>query len=315
MRTIIIDAKLPQQEPCVATIGFFDGVHRGHMFLIGNIIDEARRQAVDATVITFSEHPRRVLHAQFQPQMLTTNEEKLRLFARTGIDCCAILPFDRAMAAMSAREFIGEILHKKLNVRILYIGYDNRFGHNREEGFDDYVRYGRECGIDVRHAGAFTLARASTGGDTVSSSAIRRLLAAGDVSTAAECLGYPYFMTGTVVHGVQEGRKMGFPTANIRPTNPDKIVPATGVYAVEVMLHGETELRRGIMNIGTRPTFGGNEVTMEIHIFGFEGDIYGRELEVSFFDRLRDERMFVSADELARQIEEDKRKAEKLFEN
>lgn len=311
MRTITIDDSMAPQPPCVATIGFFDGVHRGHAFLIGNIVDEARRLGIEATVITFSEHPRKVLHDSYQPRMLTTGEEKQRLFAATGIDCCAVLPFDKDMAAMTAHDFITGVLHDRLNVRVLYIGYDNRFGHNRDEGFDDYVRYGRECGISVRHAGAFT-----TGGDrpVISSSVIRKLIAGGDVSGAAECLGYPYFMTGMVVPGVRKGRTIGFPTANMRPADADKIVPAPGVYAVRVTLQGETERRRGMMNIGRRPTFDNGAMTMEINIFDFADDIYGRSIDVAFVGKLRDEHRFASAGELARQLIEDRKAAESLLE-
>lgn len=309
MRTVTVNGGMAPQPPCAATIGFFDGVHRGHTFLIRQVVDSARAEAIEASVITFNDHPRHVLHSDFQPRMLSTNEEKMLLFSKTGIDRCAVLPFDREMAALSARDFMGGVLRDKLNVRILYIGYDNRFGHDRTEGFDDYVRYGKEYGMEVRRAGTYTL-----NGVNVSSSYIRSLLTAGEVAMAAQCLGYHYSLKGTVVHGVQQGRMMGFPTANIRPASNEKIVPAQGVYAVKALLQGEATEREAIMNIGVRPTFGsGGAVSMEANIFGFDGDIYGQDIRVAFIQRLRNEHKFTSAQQLARQLADDKARAEHLF--
>lgn len=308
METIIVDRSLAPQTPCVATIGFFDGVHRGHAFLIGHVIEEARRRSLQASVITFSDHPRRVLHSDYQPQLLTTNEEKARLLAAAGVQRLAILPFTCEMASLSAKQFMREVLADTLNVRLLYIGYDNRFGHNREEGFADYEAYGREMGIEVRLAPAL-----NDGGAGISSSLIRSLVAAGDVSGAASCLGHPYVLSGTVVCGVQIGRRIGYPTANLRPLSADKIVPANGVYAVRALISGETTARPAIMNIGTRPTFDNGDVSIEIHIFGFGEDIYGRTIDVSFVQRLREERRFATPQLLVEQLAADKQLAEKIL--
>ena len=173
-------------RPCVATIGFFDGVHRGHRFLIERLKEDAQRTGLESTVITFERHPRQVLSADYQPKLLTTFEEKMLLLSKTGVDNCAVLQFDRQMALLTAREFMERVLSGLLNVKKLYIGYDHRFGHNREEGFEDYVRYGRELGIEVLQNTAFDLE-----GVNVSSSVIRSFLQEGEVEMAARCLGYP----------------------------------------------------------------------------------------------------------------------------
>lgn len=294
--------------PCVATIGFFDGVHRGHAFLVNELLQLARERSMEAAVITFRDHPRRVLGADFQPLLLTTNDEKRRMFVSLGIDRYVELPFDRAMAAMTAHDFMRDVLATKLNVKVLLIGYDNRFGHNRDEGYDDYVGYGRELGIEVKQWQVMNV-----DGINVSSSVVRRLLTEGDVEKAALCLGYDYFLSGRVVHGVQIGRRIGHPTANITPIDPLKVVPADGVYAVRVLIGGKWH--NGVMNIGRRPTFGGGNLSMEVNIFDFEQDIYGQEIVIRFAKRLRSERTFASAADLARQIAIDKADAARYFEN
>lgn len=299
MLTIYPGKKILPVKPCVATIGFFDGVHRGHRFLIERLKEDAKAAGLESTVITFERHPRQVLSSDYQPKLLTTFEEKRLLLSRTGVDNCAVLQFDRQMAQMTAREFMERVLTGLLNVKRLYIGYDHRFGHNREEGFEDYVRYGRELGIEVLQNTAFGLE-----GVNVSSSVIRSFLQEGEVEMAARCLGYPYFVSGKVMPGVQEGRKLGFPTANIEVT-AEKLIPAPGVYSVTARLEGSAALKPAMMNIGTRPTFGENEQTLEVHILDFEDNIYGKELLVSFDRRLRGERKFRSAEDLADQLRKD----------
>lgn len=294
-------------KPCVATIGFFDGVHRGHRFLIERLKEDAEREGLESTVITFEKHPRQVLQADYQPKLLTTFEEKRQLLSRTGVDNCAVLQFDRQMAQLTAREFMERVLSGLLNVKKLYIGYDHRFGHNREEGFEDYVRYGRELGIEVIRNTAFELE-----GVNVSSSVIRSFLLEGEVSMAARCLGYPYFLSGKVIPGVQEGRKLGFPTANIE-VPVEKLIPASGAYAVDARMKDTVTMMPAMMNIGTRPTFGENNQTLEVHILDFEGDIYGKELLVAFEHRLRGERKFKSAEDLASQLRKDAERVREMI--
>lgn len=311
MRTIFTDTDTTAMAPCVATIGFFDGVHRGHRYLIKSVIDCASSgQELESTVITFDRHPRQVLNMEFQPSLLSAFDEKLALLSKTGADNCVVLHFDRDMAAMSAFDFMKNVLRDRLNVKKLIMGYDNRFGHNRAEGFDDYVDYGRELGIEVIRANAFVL-----NGVNVSSSVIRTFLSGGEPDMAAMCLGYPYFLSGKVAGGYREGRKLGFPTANIEVSDKHKLIPEKGVYAVKVRIGGGALLLNGMMNIGTRPTFDGQETTMEVNIFDFEDDIYGRSVDVMFYHRLRDERKFSSVKKLAEQLSLDREAAEKALEN
>lgn len=292
----------------VATIGFFDGVHRGHQYLIRRLREEAEIQGMQSMVITFDRHPREVLGSNYQPRMLSTLDEKMERLKQTGVDRCVVLPFTRELAALSAREFMQQVLKRQLNVARLYMGYDNRFGHNREEGFDDYVRYGREIGIEVILNDAFTLNQIH-----ISSSVVRSFVSEGEIELANQCLGYPYMVTGKVVDGVHEGRKMGFPTANIEPDDAQKLIPAPGVYAVRVSVEGSREWLDGMMNIGTRPTFGENKLSLETHILHFSDDIYGKKLTVAFVKRLRAEQRFSSVAALREQLVKDEQQVEDLF--
>lgn len=296
-------------SPCVATIGFFDGVHRGHQFLVRRLVEMARNEGMESTVITFDEHPRRVLQSDYQPELLSTLSSKLLLLSKTEVDNAVVLHFDKTMAALSAREFMAQVLRDKLNVRKLFIGYDHRFGHNREETFEDYVRYGKELGIEVIRNEAFRI-----DGISISSSVIRSLLREGEMEMANRCLGYPYTILGKVVSGYHEGRRLGFPTANLDISHFGQLIPAPGVYAVRVRMENTVEMKRGMMNIGMRPTFAGTQMTLEAHIFNFEGDIYGQLLLVSFVKRIRSERKFGSPEELAEQLGEDEQSVLALFE-
>lgn len=308
MNKIYLDEKTTPGKPLVATIGFFDGVHRGHQFLIKQVCDEAKASGMESAVITFDEHPRKVLHQDYQPRLLSTLEEKLILLSRTGIDNAVVLHFDREMAGLSAHDFMEKVLHDRLNVKKLIIGYDNRFGHNRAEGFDDYVRMGHEMGIEVIQSQAFSL-----NGVNVSSSYIRKLIEKGELELANKCLGYPYAIYGKVVSGYQEGRKLGFPTANLDLSGSGQLVPANGVYGVKVRLQDSMQYRRGMMNIGTRPTFNGKNLSIEAYIFDFSGDIYGQTLVAAFIHRIRDEHKFDSAEELAEQMRNDAKIIEEQF--
>lgn len=309
MKTIYYDNKEALTEPCVATIGFFDGVHRGHQFLIQHLVETARQDGMPAVVITFDEHPRKVLQSDYQPEMLSTLDSKLLLLSKTEVDDAVVLHFTREMAAMSAREFMQQVLHDHLHVKKLFIGYDHRFGHNREETFDDYVRYGKEMGIEVIKNQAYSL-----NGINISSSVIRSFLKEGEVDMANQCLGYPYTIIGKVVNGYHEGRKLGFPTANLDLSHFGQMIPAPGVYAVKARLEGTVVWKQGMMNIGIRPTFDGKQLTLETHIFNFEGDIYDQLLLVSFVKRIRGERKFECPEELAAQLKEDEQTIINLFE-
>lgn len=300
--------EIRQLPSCAATIGFFDGVHRGHQYLIANLVEVAHAKGLEATVITFDEHPRRVLQSDYQPEMLSTLESKLLLLSKTKVDNVVVLHFDLALASLSAREFMQQVLHDHLHVETLYIGYDHRFGHNRAETFNDYVGYGKEMGMDVQRSQAFQL-----NGVNVSSSMIRSFLREGEVDLANQCLGYPYTIIGKVVNGYHEGRKLGFPTANLDISHFGQMIPASGVYAVKVRLETSVEMKHGMMNIGNRPTFDGKRITLETHIFNFDDDIYDQLLLVSFVRHIRGECKFDSPEELAEQLREDEKTVLGIF--
>lgn len=302
MKFITLTDPLPYQA-CVATIGFFDGVHRGHRFLIRQLTRYAVGHDLASLLVTFRTHPRQVMQAAYQPQLLTTYDEKCGQLATTGADCCLTLDFTTALAALSARRFMAEILKEKLSVKVLIIGYDHRFGHDRSEGFAEYVEYGRELGMEVVRADAFAMGEVN-----VSSSMVRACLAEGEVGMAARCLTRPYEITGRVVHGFHVGHELGFPTANIQVEDAQKLIPKNGVYAVWVKgkTGGEEHVWGGMLNIGLRPTMeNGENRTIEVHLLDFAGDLYGCRLTLSFVRRLRDERKFRNKGELVHQLRED----------
>lgn len=302
MKFITLTDPLPYQA-CVATIGFFDGVHRGHRFLIRQLTRYAVGHDLASLLVTFRTHPRQVMQAAYQPQLLTTYDEKCRQLATTGADYCLTLDFTTALAALSARRFMAEILKEKLSVKVLVIGYDHRFGHDRSEGFAEYVEYGRELGMEVVRADAFAMSEVN-----VSSSMVRACLAEGEVGIAARCLTRPYEITGRVVHGFHVGHELGFPTANIQVEDSQKLIPKNGVYAVWVKgkIGGEEHVWGGMLNIGLRPTMeNGENRTIEVHLLDFAGDLYGCRLTLSFVRRLRDERKFRNKGELVHQLRED----------
>ena len=283
----------------VATIGFFDGVHCGHRFLISQVLEQAQKEGLQSMVITMDCHPKTIVKTDYVPCLLTTTEERISLLKKSGLDYVEVLAFDHKMAGMDAPAFMREILRDKLHVSTLVMGYDHRFGHGGGE-HENYVRWGEECGIRVIIAKRFEQHYAS-------SSEIRRLLTEGNVAEAAKLLCHPYVLTGTVESGHQVGRTLGFPTANLNIAT-DKLIPATGVYAVE------TDLGHGIMNIGRRPTLNnGTNISVEVHIFGYSGNLYDQELHLSFIERIREERKFASLEELKAQIQEDIRQASSLF--
>lgn len=285
----------------VCTIGFFDGVHRGHQWLIQQVKAEAHCRSDRSLLITFDRHPRSVFAPESAPLLLTSMDEKMSLLRATGVDDIFILPFDRAMAALTAREFMEQVLKKQLGVSVLVIGYDHHFGRPQGETFEDYKAYGQQLGIDVVLAQELP-------GEHVSSSVVRHALEAGDVRAAAQLLGRPYIWTGRVVHGHAVGHKLGFPTANLQGLSSDKLLPATGSYAV--LIQHQSSVWKGMLNIGSRPTLdNGSDVSVEAHLFDFDGNLYDEELTLSFISRLRPERRFSSEEELRRQLMKDQSSA------
>ena len=292
----------------VATIGSFDGVHRGHRCLLQQVRSLADERGLKAMAITFAVSPKRVLGSN---DIVSLNgvEERLALLREAGMDEVSMLEFTHEMAAMSARDFMGQVLKEQLGVEVLVIGYDHRFGRGRTDGFDDYVRYGHELGIEVVRGEA-----CMEQGEAVSSTRIRACIAEGRVSEASHLLGYHYRLCGTVVGGYKVGRKMGFPTANIHVKECEKMLPANGVYAVFVHVDANGGGNHvGMLNIGHRPTVNnGSERSIEVHILDFEGDLYGKSLCVEFVERLRDERTFDNLDALMAQLQADKERVSGL---
>jgi len=278
----------------VATIGFFDGVHRGHQHLLRQVLEVAHQRHMASLVVTFFQQPRHVVtHETDRFFLLTTTNEKLHLLQQAGIDHCEVMEFTQELALMTAHDFM-QLLHDKYGVSALVIGYDHRFGHNRSEGFDDYVRYGKQLGIEVLQATQFP---------AVSSTKIRELLLEGDLEAANQILGYRYMLEGQVVNGFHIGHTMGFPTANLQVA-PEKLIPADGVYAVMVELDGEQH--QGMLNIGTRPTLANSdERSIEVHIFDFHDNIYDKELRLSLVKRTRGEVRFASKEQLILQLQQD----------
>lgn len=311
---IIEDSSAIISQPCVATIGFFDGVHTGHRYLIQQVKEIATAKGLQSALVTFPIHPRKVMNTDYRPELLTTPEEKINLLSETGVDYCLMLNFTPDISRLTAREFMTQILKERYQVKCLVIGYDHRFGHNRSEGFEDYVRYGKAIGIEVIRARARTN-NIEIGAATdipVSSSLIRTLLHKGEVDSAARCLGYEYFLDGTVVGGYQVGRKIGFPTANLNVDNPDKLVPADGVYAVWVTFDGKTYM--GMLNIGVRPTINnGPNRTIEVNILHFHTDIYNKFIRLTFVKCTRPELKFDSIDALIAQLHKDAEEVETLL--
>lgn len=301
----------------IATIGSFDGVHRGHQCLLQQVRHIADKLGGRTIAITFGTSPRRVLGMVDVPQ-LTTVDERTTLLRQSGMDEVILLDFTSQMSTMTARDFMLQVLKEQLHVAVLVIGYDHRFGRGRTEGFDDYVRYGRELGIEVIRGEAFV-----NDGLPISSTRIRYLLNEGRIDEATLLLGYKYALQGKVMSGYQEGRKLGFPTANICPLNADKVIPADGVYAVYVSIENEDNKPclkehhsqlRGMLNIGYRPTLNnGEERSIEVHILDFDGDLYGKTIKVEFAYRLRDERTFDSLEELTEQLQKDKERVKVLL--
>jgi len=284
----------------IATTGFFDGVHTGHRLVIERLVSMARERGDESLVVTFWPHPRAVLQdGARELRLLTTLEEKKALLKTLGVDRIEVLDFTRSFASRTAEQYLREILRDRFGVTTLLMGYDNRVGSDRLT-VSELGPVAEAVGMEVVEMGALY----GSGSQPVSSTKIRRALGEGEVGLAAEMLGCPYSLCGAVVAGNRMGRTIGFPTANMQLYEPLKLVPARGVYAVEVSVLGRTYW--GMTNIGTRPTVGGTVPTIETHILDFEEDIYGLPLRIAFLRRIRDEIRFPSLDALRVQLEKDR---------
>jgi riboflavin kinase / FMN adenylyltransferase len=290
----------------VVTVGTFDGVHRGHHEVLDEICRRARRTGRRSVLVTFHPHPLRIVRPEAAPPLLTTPAEKKAFLAESGVEYAVFLSFTPALQQYSARRFVEEILIGRLGMAELVIGYDHGFGRGREGTVDTMRELGEELGfaVDVVQA-------VQAGEESISSTRIRRALASGDVVAAARGLGRPYSVEGPVVHGMERGRKLGFPTANISIGDPEKLLPLEGVYAVHGWV-GEARVP-GLLHLGPRPTFRGSPPSVELHLLDWDGDLYGRLVRVEFCARLRDVAPFSSVDELVRQLHRDVASGRAIF--
>lgn len=284
-------------DRCAVAIGNFDGVHLGHRRLLDTARALARAGGRKSALLTFEPHPAKVLAPEFAPPRIATLERKLALLEEAGIDAVVLQPFDRSYAGTSAEEFVRRDLVAGLHAADIVVGQDFSFGKSRSGNVAVMAA------LAAPEAHVHTVPAVTADGLVVSSSKIRELVLAGRVAPAARLLGRPFLLDGRVVPGRGRGRGIGIPTANVAPDT--ELLPASGVYAVAIAIEGVEGVRGGAANIGVKPTFGTEELTVEVHVFDFAGDVYGKRVAVAFLERLRGEHRFGSVDELVAQIHRD----------
>lgn len=293
----------PHPEGTVVTVGTFDGVHRGHLAVLDEITRRARAANRRSVLVTFEPHPLEVVNPQAAPPLLTTGPERREVLALTGLDYAVFLRFNRALADLTPERFVREVLIARCGMRELVIGHDHGFGRGRSGDVETLRRLGASDGFQVDVVGLVAL-----GGHAVSSTAIRRAVAGGDLGTAGRLLGRPYTLSGRVVRGEGRGRTIGIPTINVGDYGERKLLPPDGVYAARVEWAGG--VAGGMLNQGPKPTFGEVRRTVEVHLFGVDADLYGQWVRVEWLDRLRDVERFGSAAELRAQLERDRHRAQ-----
>jgi len=288
----------PSSRHRVVAIGSFDGVHLGHRRIIEQAVEESRAAGGESVVLTFDPHPLTVLAPGEKPALLTTTEEKARIMRELGVELLLVIPFDNRLARMAPEDFSLLILAREIRARLVMVGYNFTFGHRGAGDADLLAQLGRRHGYGVRVFSPITV-----DGEPVSSTLIRQCLAAGAVERAASLLGRYYSLRGRVGPGDGRGKELGFPTANLNWPG-EKLIPAYGVYAVQVAIEDGPYLP-GVANIGRRPTFGSRGVAVEVHLLDYQGHLYGRSLEVCFVEKIREERTFPGPAELIQQIHRD----------
>jgi len=292
----------------VATIGTFDGVHIGHQKILNRVIEAAKAMEGESVLISFYPHPRLVLFPNNNPlRLLQTLEEKIEQLERIGIDKLLLIPFSRSFSRTSSDVFIKDILVRQVGIKKLVIGYDHHFGKNRTGDITELRRYAPSLGYEVEEIPAQAIDNAN-----VSSTKIRNALRIGDVEVANRFLSYAYSISGDVIHGQKMGRKLGFPTANIRPSDKWKLIPANGIYLVKVKHRANRYF--GLLNIGNKPTVGDFPVGLEVYIYDFDQEIYGETLTVELLHYIREEKKFHSLNELVHAMEHDKQVGLRLIE-
>lgn len=294
-------------RPTVLTLGVFDGLHLGHQLIMRTVVERARALRAVPTVITFDPHPRAVLHPESAPPLLQTFDQKIEAFGALGLEQSIVVPFTKAFAEIEAEDFLRDIVRERLQAVEVYLGRGFAFGRNRAGTIELLRKVSERLGFRAEEVTEVRLR-----GQRISSSRIRELLAAGSVNLARRMLGRPYGVEGRVVRGMERGRTLGFPTANLSPQN--RVIPRTGVYITATLINGLW--RRSITNIGTRPTFEdpSAQASVETYVMNWTGDLYGDVVRVRFLHRLRGEQKFASIDELKRQIERDRDRASGYFE-
>ena len=287
----------------VITVGTFDGVHQGHKALIEAVVKQAKTTKSRSVVVTFDPHPRSIIRSKEEGlKLLTTMRERAESMKSLGVDVMCVIPFTRDFSLLSSEQFVKEIIHEKIGINHFVIGYDHHFGKDRSGTIETLERLAPDLGFDVQ-----VVSKKEMGDTTISSTVIRDILAEeGDVKRAKDLLGRPYMLNGLVIHGDERGRNIGFPTANLKPEHEDKLVPKNGIYAVKIRVNDSWY--NGMMNIGIRPTFDGTKKSLEVNIFNFDESIYGKTVQVRFFERIRDEKKFSGPVELIQQLENDKAK-------
>jgi riboflavin kinase/FMN adenylyltransferase len=293
----------PYVTGTVITVGTFDGVHRGHRDVVERLVARSRSLKIPSVLVTFEPHPLEIVNPAAAPLLLTTHDEKLEVLAEMGIDYLAVLPFTSDLAAYSAEAFVEIILRRCFRLRELLIGYDHGFGRQRAGNVTVLRTLGDRDGFRVEVVDPVS----TSDGHSVSSTSIRRAVAGGDLDRAAEALGRFYSVSGRVVAGSQRGRTIGFPTLNLGPPPPRKLLPPEGVYAVRVQTSAGPV--GGMMNLGPRPTFGDSATSLETHLFDTSGDFYGAHVRIDFVRRLRETRKFASAEQLVKQLAHDEHEA------
>ena len=289
----------PSDSQTIITIGTFDGVHIGHRAIIKDLVSKAHQKNKKSALLTFFPHPRMVVQPKNSIKLINTIDERIALLEETGLDYLIIQPFDKDFANLTAFEFVRDVLVDSISVSELVIGYDHRFGKNREGDFDQLSEYGHIFDFEVTQIEAQDIDDIS-----ISSTKVRNALERGHVDTANQYLTSPYFLSGTIEKGQQLGNTIGYPTANIKVKEDYKLVPKKGAYTIKAKLNNNTYF--GMLNIGDRPTVNGTHTTIEAHLFDFDKDIYGETITVEFLHFLRDEQKFNSLNELKSQLLKDK---------
>lgn len=292
--------ELPLIKNAIVTQGTYDGVHAAHKVILNRLKQIAKQRNGETVVMTFEPHPRMVLFPDDHGlKLLNTLDEKIEALEAEGIDHLVILPFTKEFSRLTSLQFIRDIIVNKIGTKVLVIGYNHRFGKNREGSFEHLKEYAGLYGFEVEEISEQDIDEVA-----VSSTRIRKALEAGDVALAAKYLGRFYTIQGTVKKGRQLGRTIGFPTANVQTSDPNKLIPADGVYAVKVFINNR--IVKGMLNSGVRPTVDGTTHAVEVHLFDFDEDIYDQSIKIAFVDKLRDETKFDGLEALTNQLQKDK---------